>query len=166
MIIPGSLRDYSFIAANMRAEDWAEISAQVPPDTTPLDVALWCLSGRETYTAISNHQPAAAFGVHNMTPAGNVLSLWLWAIKVTPRVAFEVSKYIRENCADRWVNDEGVTRLECRSIDAHYSAHRWLRSLGASEQALPEWGRSGEAFTLFSWTKEQWLKSIGSDHVG
>jgi len=46
-IKPATIRDYTWMAANMRASDRAEIMCQVPTGTTSMDVAIWSLNARE-----------------------------------------------------------------------------------------------------------------------
>lgn len=44
----------------------------------------------------------------------------------------------------------------------HVSAHRWLVRMGAKEQGVLEcYGRNGEDFLLFNWTRKQ----IGGGHL-
>lgn len=154
MILPATLRDLSYVAANMRLADWEEISCQCPPSIRTLDVAAWSAQAREAYTVQRHGQPIAAFGVHDATPAGNVLSIWAWGTLEMPRAVPEISRWIRQ-AVPRWIG-EGVTRVEARSIVGHTAAHRWMRKLSARETELPAFGRDGQDFVLFFWTRETW----------
>lgn len=156
-ILPGNIRDASYVAANMRPHDWREIAAQAPDDLRPLDVAAWSIAGREAYIAIARDRPVSVFGVHDATPAGNVLSIWAWGTAGMWRAVPGITRWIR-TAVPRWI-DEGVTRVEARSIVGHTAAHRWMRSLGARETELPAFGRGGEDFILFWWTRETWARS-------
>lgn len=164
MIIPGTLRDYSFIAANMRKPDRREFMCQVPPDTTNLDLAMWSLAGLEAWTVTYQGQPVAALGAHALTPAGNVLSLWLWGSRNLFRVAEECERFVIDECADRWIA-EGVTRIEARAMNGHIRAHKWLKRMGFDADPLDDWGRDGENFTLFSWSKTRWLTETTSKNT-
>jgi hypothetical protein len=155
VIEPATLRDVTFIAANMRSEDWAEIACQISAEVTPTHVAAWSLSGREAWVAHWHDQPVAAFGIHNATPAGNVVTVWAWGTRRMRRVVPEMTRFVAD-AVPRWI-EEGITRVEARSIYGHVEAHRWMRGLGAHEQPCPAWGKHGEDFILFSWTEEAWL---------
>ena len=153
-IVPATLRDLTFIAANMRAEDWREIACQFPEGITRTEIAALAGQFGESWVAVSSAQPVAAFGAAPLTC--NVLTGWAWGTRRMRRAVPAITRFMREDCAPRWV-DAGITRLEARSIAGHDEAHKWMRALGADEQPCPEWGRDGEDFILFSWTKErQW----------
>lgn len=159
-IVPATLRDATFVAANMRADDWTEIECQAPAGTLPIEAALWSVNGREAWVATVKGQPAAVFGIHNATPAGNVVTVWAWGTKAMRRAVPEITRFIRWK-VPRWIS-EGVTRVEARSIVGHADAHRWMRGLGAVQAACPAWGKGGEDFILFSWTRETWARSTST----
>jgi hypothetical protein len=49
----------------------------------------------------------------------------------------------------------GAHRGQCISPADHLDTHRWLRWLGAKEEAmLRKYGKNGEDALLFAWTKE------------
>lgn len=111
----------------------------------------------EAWVARLDGQPVAAFGAAPMSLPGNVLSLWAWGTKRLVRAAPAITRFVRDECAPRWVA-AGVTRVEARSIRGHVSAHRWLRGAGAKAQPCPNWGKGGEGFVLFYWTKDSWRR--------
>lgn len=158
MILPATLRDYSYVSANMNEADWQEIACQIPEGTHTTELAAWCVAGREAWTATWRGQPVAAFGIHAVMPAGNVCSLWMWGTRESWRAVPAIERFVRDECGPRWI-DEGVTRIECRSDLRHSAAHRWLRRLGFAEEPCAEWGRNGEPFLLFWLTRERWLTS-------
>lgn len=46
----------------------------------------------------------------------------------------------------------GLHRAECRSLDGHREAQRWLRALGfVREATLPDYGSGRETFHLYAW---------------
>jgi hypothetical protein len=46
----------------------------------------------------------------------------------------------------------GGHRAECRSIETHGTAHRWLESLGfVREAVLPDCGKNRETFYQYAW---------------
>jgi hypothetical protein len=154
-IVPPTLRDISFIAANVRPDDWREIACQIPDGTTPLDVALWSVSAGQAWVAKLDDQPVALFGASPQTAAGNVLALWAWGTKRMRRVAPAITRFVRDGRAAEWV-EAGKTRVEARSIAGHVEAHRWLVSIGFLAEPLPQWGKDGEDFILFSMTLDRW----------
>jgi len=159
-VVPATLRDVTYIAANIRPEDWREIACQLSEEVTPTDVAAWSLTGREAWVATVRGQPVAAFGVHDATNARNVLMIWAWGTPKMWRAVPEMTRFIRER-VEVWIT-EGVTRVEARSIEGHGSAHRWMRALGGESEPLPGWGKGGEDFLLFWWTQETWTSCAGS----
>ena len=162
LIIPATIRDASYVAANMRHLDWQEIACQCPDDTIPRDVAIWCINSREAYTALVRGQPVACFGISNSTPAGNVVSIWAWGTRSMWRAVPEITRWI-EAAVPRWIA-EGVTRVEARSIVGHDAAHRWMRGLGANSEPCMSWGKNGESFVLFYWTRMTWAaRTHGGD---
>lgn len=164
MILPATIRDVTYVASNMRTDDWREIACQCAPRLSPYEVAAWALQGREVWAAHVKGQPVAIFGVHHATPAGNVLTVWAWGTRGMWRAVPDISRFILDDRVPAWIED-GVTRVEARSDLRHTSAHRWMRSLGAAEEPLAQWGRNGEDFVLFWWTRERW-QSIGRNSAG
>ena len=139
----------------MRPADWAEIACQYPEGTSRSQIAYIASLSGEAWVASRLGQPIAAFGAHPLSGAGNVLSVWCFGTRATRRVVPAITRFIREDCVPRWIA-AGVTRVEARSIDGHFAAHRWMRALGATGVLTPGWGRDGENFTLFAWTARDW----------
>ncbi|TIU13080.1 MAG: hypothetical protein E5W40_08835, partial [Mesorhizobium sp.] len=51
----------------------------------------------------------------------------------------------------------GAWRVGARALAANELALRWLARLGATERCrLPGYGRNGETFILYDWTRESW----------
>jgi hypothetical protein len=51
----------------------------------------------------------------------------------------------------------GAWRVEARALAANDLALRWLARLGATQRCLlPGYGRNGEDFFLYDWTREDW----------
>lgn len=145
-----NLRDLSFVAANMRDEDWREIACQYPPNLTRLDIAYAAFASPEAWVATVRGQPVAAFGVSRITVS--VLSAWAFATRSMWRAVPAVTRFIRDECARRWA-EAGITRVEARSIAGHHVAHRWMASMGGTCEPCPAWGRDGEDFMLWWWTR-------------
>lgn len=50
----------------------------------------------------------------------------------------------------------GAHRMSCTSPIAHTETHKWLKFLGAEQEAvLRGYGKNGEDFVLFAWIKEK-----------
>jgi len=48
----------------------------------------------------------------------------------------------------------GALRVDCMSLATHTDARRWLELLGLRpEKTLDNWGKAGESFVLYSWTR-------------
>lgn len=150
-----TLRDVTFICANIRSEDWREIACQLPEGMAPIDAALISIASGLSWVARLDGQPVAVFGASPQTPAGNVLALWAWGTKQMRRAAPAITRFVRDEMAPAWVA-EGKTRVEARSIVGHDEAHRWLTNIGFLAEPLPQWGRGSEDFILFSMTLERW----------
>ena len=159
-IVPATVRDVTYIAADMRPDDWREIACQVHDGVTPGQIAAAAVAHGESYVATLDGQPVAAFGV--MPATVNVLTIWAWGTPRTRRVVPAITRFTIADLVPRWLA-AGITRVEARSIAGHDAAHRWLRALGTTETALPEWGKGGEAFILFAWTRAGWLERTRSD---
>lgn len=161
MLLPATLRDASYIAANMRPGDWAEIAPQLPEGTDRRLLAAWSLPppegfAREAWVAVRAGQPVALWGAHPLTVAGNVLSIWAWGTRAMRRSVPEITRHIGER-VEVWIS-EGVTRVEARSLVGHDQAARWMRGLGGTPVPLPAWGSGGEDYVLWWWTEETWRR--------
>jgi hypothetical protein len=151
-IIGGNLRDLSYIAANLRPEDHAEIDCQLD-DWTPATVALAALQGF-AYVCELDGNPEAAFG------AGEIRSglwiAWSWGTKRMRRCVPRITQFFYEVLGPQ-VAAQGAHRVEARAMAGNDLAVRWLNRLGATERCpLPGYGRNGETFLLFDWTRETW----------
>jgi len=154
-IRPGTLRDVSFIAANMRDEDWREIHASGPMDDRA-EAGIMChIASEFSWTAWIKDDPVCAFGFAR-SGLPWVWSAWAFGTDRMKRAVPAVTRFGRET-ASRLLLEAGARRCEIRSIADHDLAHRWLQGLGAHlECELPGYGRNGETFVLYSWLKGDW----------
>lgn len=150
-IKPACLRDTSFVLANMRAKDRAEVFCQLPDGVTCPQLAMHLLRGKG-FVAYLDDQPVMVFG----TSLLNVCTASVWALGTpkTWRVVPAVSQFIMlEHVPD--LLDQGITSVEARSILGHDQAHKWMLGLGAERSGEPfVYGKGGELFQLFRWTVE------------
>ncbi|MEM9107214.1 MAG: hypothetical protein AAGC96_16300 [Pseudomonadota bacterium] len=144
-----TLRDVSFIAANLRSCDREEIECQVAPGTRPSEIAVFCLRGSQSWTVFRDGLPLGAFGFAPIS--SGVLNGWAFGRQGFGRCIPTVTRFVFREIVPGWL-DQGIRRIEVRTIESHKSAHRWLEAAGASRIcALEDWGRSGERFYLYAW---------------
>ena len=159
-IRPGTLRDVSFIAANMRDEDWREIHASGPMDDRA-EAGIMChIASEFSWTAWIKDDPVCAFGF-----ARSGLP-WVWSgfafgTEKARRAIPSITRFGRTEAA-RLLLEAGARRVEVRSVVDHDLSHKWLEGLGATRECeMKEYGRNGETFVLYSWTRETWLNLNG-----
>ena len=149
-IVGGNLRDLSYIAANLRPDDRAEVDCQLD-EWTPASLAFQALHAGPSYVAELNGNPEAAFG------AGEIrLGLWIawsWGTSRMARCVPRITKFVHDVLIPD-IARRGGRRTEARALASNDMAVRWLRRLGATEQCLlPAYGKNGEDFILFDWTR-------------
>lgn len=144
--------DLLYIADNMRDMDRKEVFATRWEDDSEklVDVIMSC-GDFGWVVAADDGMPVAAFGA---IPTWNgVWQVWMFATDRWNEVALSVTRFIKRIMIPSIV-EAGWHRAECRSADGHSVAHRWLEMLGASrEHTLHYFGKDGETFHLYSWTK-------------
>lgn len=155
LIKPGVLRDVSYVLGNLRPGDEREVRCLIPDGTKMYEVAWNQLqASRECYVAYRKDQPAMTFGV---CQGISCASLIVWALG-TPQARMvipAVSRFMVLDVLARYV-DAGYVSMEARSIATHVEAHRWMRALGAVAEGKPyPYGKGGERFITFRWTKEK-----------
>lgn len=148
-IVGACLRDLSFVAANMRPEDRAEIDCQ-HSEWTPAGLAALHLRDH-SYVGLIDGNPEAAFG------AGRVFDhlwiAWSWMSRKGWRAVPRITAFVREVMVPA-IYEAGGMRVEARALATNTSARRWLKKLGATERCeLPCYGRGGETFILFDWVR-------------
>ncbi len=143
--------DLLYVADNMREWDRREIFAN-RWDDDPAPLVSGLLAGGEFgWVAGDGGLPIAAFGAVP-TWAGN-WQVWMFATDEWPKVALGVTRFIKKVMIPA-LEEVGCHRAECRSMEGHAVAHRWLEALGAhKESELPHYGRDGETFYLYCWTR-------------
>lgn len=149
-IRPANLRDMTFILANIREIDRAELFCQVEPGISNAHLAYTLLLGSSAWIAYIDGQPVAAFGIGmiNMVAA----SAWAFGTKRMSRLIPLITDFLAIEVIPDLI-DAGVRIMEARSMVGHHEAHRWLLWTGATIQGEPfPFGRDGEQFLLFRWT--------------
>lgn len=150
---PLNLRDFTYVFANMRAEDRDELMCQLPEGITHAQ-AQQIISGSIMGPSFSAHDstgPIACFGAAE-SGISHIFIGWAFGTKRFKRVAPFVGTFMWEVMAPMLV-DHGCKRVEVRSKHDHVLATRWLPTLGFRQEAvLRGWARTGEDFNLWSIT--------------
>jgi len=155
-IIGGNLRDLSYIAANLRPEDQAEIDCQFD-EWTPAQLALSAMQGL-AYVVELNGNPEAAFGAAEQR--SGLWIAWSWGTKRMKRCVPRITQFFYEVLGPD-VAARGAWRVEARAMAGNDLAVRWLNRLGATERChLPDYGKNGEDFLLYDWTRETWTNVL------
>ncbi len=151
-IVGGNLRDLSYVAANLRPADFAEIDCQVD-EWTPASIALSAMQGM-AYTAQMDGNPEAAFGATQAR--GGLWVAWSWGSRRMPRCVPAMTRFFYAVLGPD-VAAQGAHRVEARAMGGNVLAERWLTKLGATRRCeLPGFGKGGEDFVLWDWTRESW----------
>ena len=150
---PATYSDAVRVARDMRAADLREVLALRPAGTDPAAVAAEALEadGAWSFCAKAAGRPVAVIGAVEMRPA--LWSVYLFATETWPAVAPAVFRFARRALIPGLLA-AGANRAECRSIEGHASAHRWLERLGAVHEAdLIDCGEARHTFRLCAWRR-------------
>lgn len=146
MIEIATIRDMTFVLANLRDPDREELRAQLG-GFTGYDLAVQCLQAGNAFVARVNGVPAMAFGGAHQSPT--TLSAWSFGTKDFRRAVPMASRFIMGPLRDHSVL-HGYRWAEARVMASHDTAIRWMqKSLGAEVAGhLPGYGVGGEDFIL------------------
>lgn len=119
-------------------------------------------------TALPRATIAAVAGLDSAGPAAAFLGIWpddsypwqaqaaLFATDEFPRIAAPLIRFIRRTVIPALLAS-GVHRVECRALEAHAQARRFLRACRAVEEiVLPDYGRNRESYVLCAWRRSDW----------
>jgi len=144
--------DLLYVADNMREWDRKEIYAcRWSDDAAPLVESLLACGEFAWVVGTDEGKPVAALGA---IPYWNgVWEVWMFATDDWPQVAGGVAKFIKRSVIPA-LKSTGAHRVQCKSMEGHLDAHRWLEMLGASKESeMKNYGRMGELFYLYCWTQ-------------
>jgi hypothetical protein len=155
-IKPATLRDASFVTANLGDMDRAEALCQLPDGIRTHELAWSLLEGSEAYAAFDRDRPVAIFGTAPISVCA--LSVWMLGTKRMWRAAPAIARYFETTIVPGRIA-EGYRTMEARSIDSNVAAHRWMKATGATVWTQPfEWGKNGERFILLQWNAADFLR--------
>lgn len=151
-IIPATLRDLSYVAAHMRASDRAEVGCQLDEWSAS---AVAAMSLRDhAFVVELNGNPEAAFGAGQ--PRQGFWIAWSWGTDRITRCLPLMIEFITDQLQPDMYRS-GAKRVEARALKSHKQAHRFLKRIGGYQRCeLPAYGKNGEDFLLFDWTRESW----------
>ena len=138
------------VACRMRAADRREIAAGLW-DASPEAIAhgLACPGRLVLVAGRSRAEAIVAIGWR----APRLVDVAMFASDAFPQVALCLTRHLRRVVMPGLM-ERGVIRAECRSIEGHVAAHRWLLALGARPEAvLEDCGKDRERFVQFAWTR-------------
>lgn len=150
------MRDLTFVSANMDAMDRREIMCQVREESgTVIGLGSFVSSPRWRWVAFLGDEPVAAFGVANNEDFNpNIGHAWLFGTRKKRRSIPAVTRF----ATTKWpelLKGAGLSRLEVRALEEHVQARRWIEACGAEYDChLPYWGKNGETFIQYAWTKD------------
>lgn len=152
MIGPLSRDDAGVIAMNLREDDERELFATMWPEQRHASIAESFLRSSPTsWCARLDGDPVAMLAAWPMW--SGVWRVGMVATDAWPRVALGVTKFVIRDMIPM-LRATGAHRAEAWSIADHHEAHRWLALLGAERDAIiPRYGRNGEDFALYSWSR-------------
>ena len=141
-----------FIAENMRERDREEIYATRYGED-PAEVARDVMrAGDFKWIALVDGTPVAAWGAYPRWPG--VWTGWAFGTDDWPKAVRAVTRHVRRFMLPGLYH-AGAHRVDCLAYAGHTDARDWLDYLGAKpEKPLDNWGKNGETFVCYVWTRE------------
>lgn len=136
----------------MRPDDRREVECQLERWDVQA-IALAAMQGF-AYVVELDGNPEAAFGACEQRQG--LWIAWSWGTRRMPRCVPAITRFFHSVLGNQ-VAEAGAWRVEARPLAGNGLAVRWLKRLGATERCeLPSYGKNGENFLLFDWTRESW----------
>ena len=150
---PANLRDLSYVVSHMRDSDRAEVECQMD-EWSAVHVA--ALSLRDyAYVVELNGNPEAAFGCGQVRRGYWIA--WSWGTSRILRCLPAMVSFITDQLQPA-VYASGALRVEARALASHGQAVRFLERIGGTFRCeLPAYGKNGEDFVMFDWTRETYV---------
>jgi hypothetical protein len=148
-----------YVAHNMRAADRQEIYSLYDVET-PFLITQGVMSQPEVAFLAGRERPIAVFGA--MKLRATTWAAFCFATDEFPKVALEVTKYIRKVIQPDLFLSRGARRVEADSHFQHIQAHKWLRLLGAEQEGVRrEYNKHGEPYITFALTLSDFERERG-----
>ena len=133
----------------MRELDRREATGLISDDPDEIAFEV-CNYGTPVFAVMRNRIPAYVFGTY-IQPHNGVWAAWGFGTNRFNEVAFEVSYWIKSIIIPSMMK-AGIQRCECLSLAEKVDAHRWLKWLGAVEEAdVLDYRHTGLNYKLFAW---------------
>ena len=150
------MRDASFIAANMRPQDFAEIGCLWERfDSRMLGIAAMrsAVDGM-AWSVWYDGQPAAAYGFsHAAAFDPEHWQAWAFGTERFRRCVPLITRHLK---SIRLIVERDCRRLQVITHTEHDIAHGWITAMGAEREGLlRSYGRNGEDFFVYSWTRQK-----------
>ncbi len=157
-----NIRDFTYVLANLRAEDREELKALVPVgfpiDKYSMLFAQAAFQGK-AYSVHIKDEPVAVFGV-GVSSAYSTAIGWAFGSTNFKRATPSISQFMWNKLSHE-LRDAGILRLEARALTKHMFARQWLKNMGFHEDCeLKCYGTSGESFHLYSMTIADYNKKF------
>lgn len=157
-VVDATLRDLSYVAAHMRPADRAEVASQID-EWSATQVAAMSLRDF-AYVVELNGNPEAAFGCAQVRKGYWIA--WSWMTDRGLRCVPTMIRFITEQLQPA-VYEAGALRVEARALASHRQARRFLERIGGHFRCfLPYYGKNGEAFVLYDWTRETYVPVLST----
>lgn len=143
--------DVEYIAKNMRewdkreiyASHWHDDPTELAKETMPHHLFAW---------TFGLDRPIAAVGAICMWPG--VWTVWMFATDEFHLIALPLTKFIKRKMMPALY--PFAHRVECKTIEGHKEAQKWLDMLGAKREdgILEKYGKNKDNFIVYRWFKE------------
>jgi hypothetical protein len=144
--------DLTHITRNLRPRDKEELFATRFGDDPEAFASSIAQTGSFQWGVYLDGVPVAAIGAMPRWPG--VWSMWAFGTDDWPKVALTLTRHVRRFMIPALLR-AGAHRADAAALATHTDARRWLEAVGAKpENVLDKYGRNGETFVLYVWTRE------------
>lgn len=150
MIIDPTLEEIRHVVLNLRDQSRREIFQATDMDEEAFAQSVFHARGF-TWVGYHNGAPTAILGAHRQHQG--VWSVFGFGTEDWQAIWRAVTRTAKVDMF-RMVSECGCHRAHCVTMTESTDVHRWLRLLGATEESVMRgYGKGGEDYTMFSWTK-------------
>lgn len=137
------------VARHMRVWDRNEIFAMQPDDDLDRFTEMVQAFGPAAWVSGEGYEPICCFGAFQMFPG--MFEMWMFATDSINIIGKSMTKAVRDVIVPHLFAC-GARRLECRTMEGHVEAQRWLETVGAKrESSARNFGRGGQTFHTYVW---------------